>query len=315
MFSGRNQVDPQASRDCAKDLYAQAGITNPREQIDVAELYVPFSWFEPMWLESLGFCALERWLAPDARGRDRARRRSADQSVGRRPLVESDRRLGAHSLRRGRAAGSRPRRRAPSRGRQSGDGPRLRRRLAILRHVDRRQRAARMNLPQSYNLADLFESGRRGARSRGAHRRDRCASPIASSTSDRRASPTTCAAAASRPGSTSGSTSTTAPSISKACWRRSSSARCRSTSTIATSRASCASLPQRRPRRALHQPELAPRVDAIEGELPLLKLRLAVGADYEAALASASPRATSRAARATTSTSSTPAARPGCRAA
>ncbi|HEX4457283.1 MAG TPA: thiolase domain-containing protein [Polyangia bacterium] len=58
MFSGRNLVDPQASRDCAKDLYAQAGITNPREQIDVAELYVPFSWFEPMWLESLGFCAL-----------------------------------------------------------------------------------------------------------------------------------------------------------------------------------------------------------------------------------------------------------------
>ena len=58
MFSGRNLVNPQASRDCAKDLYAQAGITNPREQIDVAELYVPFSWFEPMWLESLGFCEL-----------------------------------------------------------------------------------------------------------------------------------------------------------------------------------------------------------------------------------------------------------------
>lgn len=55
MFSGRNLVDPQASRDCAADLYRQAGITNPREEIDVAELYVPFSWFEPMWLESLGF--------------------------------------------------------------------------------------------------------------------------------------------------------------------------------------------------------------------------------------------------------------------
>jgi acetyl-CoA C-acetyltransferase len=55
MFAGRNLVDPQAGRDCAKDLYAQAGITNPREEIDVAELYVPFSWFEPMWLENLGF--------------------------------------------------------------------------------------------------------------------------------------------------------------------------------------------------------------------------------------------------------------------
>ena len=28
--------------DCADDVYAQAGITNPREQIDCAELYVPF---------------------------------------------------------------------------------------------------------------------------------------------------------------------------------------------------------------------------------------------------------------------------------
>jgi acetyl-CoA C-acetyltransferase len=28
-----------------------AGITDPLEQIDVAELYVPFSWYEPMWLE------------------------------------------------------------------------------------------------------------------------------------------------------------------------------------------------------------------------------------------------------------------------
>ena len=32
-------------------LYKDAGITNPREQIDVAELYVPFCWYEPMWLE------------------------------------------------------------------------------------------------------------------------------------------------------------------------------------------------------------------------------------------------------------------------
>ncbi len=27
------------------------GITRPLEQIDCAELYVPFSWYEPMWLE------------------------------------------------------------------------------------------------------------------------------------------------------------------------------------------------------------------------------------------------------------------------
>ena len=55
MFSGRNQVNPQAGRECAAALYKQAGITNPRTQIDVAEVYVPFSWFEPMWMEGLGF--------------------------------------------------------------------------------------------------------------------------------------------------------------------------------------------------------------------------------------------------------------------
>jgi acetyl-CoA C-acetyltransferase len=55
MFAGRDQVNPQAGRDCAADVYAQAGITDPRAQIDVAEIYVPFSWYEPMWLENLGF--------------------------------------------------------------------------------------------------------------------------------------------------------------------------------------------------------------------------------------------------------------------
>src|SRR5262249_27884118 len=54
-FPGRNQVSPRAGIECAKDVYAQARITDPRKQIAVAELYVPFSWFEPMWLENLGF--------------------------------------------------------------------------------------------------------------------------------------------------------------------------------------------------------------------------------------------------------------------
>jgi acetyl-CoA C-acetyltransferase len=59
MFAGRNQVDPQAGRDCAKDVYAQARIHNPRKDLDTAEIYVPFSWFEPMWLENLGFAAVD----------------------------------------------------------------------------------------------------------------------------------------------------------------------------------------------------------------------------------------------------------------
>ena len=55
MFSGRDQVNPQAGRDCAASLYKKAGITNPRKELDIAEIYVPFSWFEPMWMENLGF--------------------------------------------------------------------------------------------------------------------------------------------------------------------------------------------------------------------------------------------------------------------
>ena len=51
----RDQVNPQASRDAAAALWKQAGITDPIAEIDAAEIYVPFSWFEPMWLESLGF--------------------------------------------------------------------------------------------------------------------------------------------------------------------------------------------------------------------------------------------------------------------
>ena len=57
-FPGRDEVNPQASRDCADDVFAQAGITDRRAEIDAVEIYVPFSWYEPMWLESLGFCEI-----------------------------------------------------------------------------------------------------------------------------------------------------------------------------------------------------------------------------------------------------------------
>ena len=53
---GRNQVSPQAGRTCAKHVYDQAGITNPWKEVQAVEMYVPFSWFEAMWLENLGFC-------------------------------------------------------------------------------------------------------------------------------------------------------------------------------------------------------------------------------------------------------------------
>jgi acetyl-CoA C-acetyltransferase len=50
-FPGRDPVRPAACVQAAWDAYGQAGITNPREQIDTAELYVPFSWHEAIWLE------------------------------------------------------------------------------------------------------------------------------------------------------------------------------------------------------------------------------------------------------------------------
>ena len=61
-FPGRNEVSPLASEQCAQDLYSQAGIADPLKEIDMLEMYVPFSWYEPMWLESLGLAEVgEGW--------------------------------------------------------------------------------------------------------------------------------------------------------------------------------------------------------------------------------------------------------------
>ena len=56
-FAGRDQVNPRAGQLAAEVLWREAGITDPLSEVDVAEIYVPFSWFEPMWLENLGFAA------------------------------------------------------------------------------------------------------------------------------------------------------------------------------------------------------------------------------------------------------------------
>jgi acetyl-CoA C-acetyltransferase len=68
---GRDQVNPRAGRTCAQFVYDRAGITNPWKEIQTAEIYVPFSWFEAMWLENLGFCDVgEGWKIVD-RGEQR----------------------------------------------------------------------------------------------------------------------------------------------------------------------------------------------------------------------------------------------------
>lgn len=64
---GRDQVTPLAGQECAADVYRQAGISDPRAQVDVVEMYVPFSWYEPMWLENLGFAPEgEGWRLTEA---------------------------------------------------------------------------------------------------------------------------------------------------------------------------------------------------------------------------------------------------------
>ena len=133
-FPGRDTVRPQAGVDCSAALYKDAGITNPREQIDVAELYVPFSWYEPMWLEGHDLADLgEGWKMTDS---------GATEITGSFPVnpsggvlsTQPDRRIGHDPLRRGCAAGAGQGRRAPGRGRRGRARPRLRRDGAILRH-------------------------------------------------------------------------------------------------------------------------------------------------------------------------------------
>lgn len=48
----RDHVNPLAGRECAAATYKMAGVDDP-SQLDLAELYVPFAWHEPMWLENM----------------------------------------------------------------------------------------------------------------------------------------------------------------------------------------------------------------------------------------------------------------------
>ena len=151
-FPRRDPVRPQAALTCAEDVYKQAGITRPREQIDMAELYVPFSWHEPMWLEAHYLADEgEGWKLTDAGETEITGSMPINCSGG----VLSSNPIGASgpaAVRRGRAAGAGPGGRAPGRGGQ--DGPRhgLRRQLAVLQHVGGGQQPPALRLihpPQS----------------------------------------------------------------------------------------------------------------------------------------------------------------------
>ena len=102
----------------------------------MAEIYVPFSWFEPMWLENLGFAEPgQGWRLTEA-GRDRDRRVAAGQPVGRGAVSSNP--IGASGLLRFAEAALQVMGKA---GAHQVDGaadrarPRLRRRLAVLLDV------------------------------------------------------------------------------------------------------------------------------------------------------------------------------------
>ncbi len=135
LMAGRDQVSPRGGRECAADLYAQAGISDPRRDVDAVEMYVPFSWFEPMWLENLGFCEPgEGWKLVH----DGVTALDGDLPVNCSGGVLSSNPIGASGMLRFAEAAMQVRgtgRRPPDRGCPHGGGPRLRRGLAVLRHV------------------------------------------------------------------------------------------------------------------------------------------------------------------------------------
>jgi len=62
-----DSVDPRCGRDCARQVYQQAGISDPGRDLDLAELFVPYSWMEPLLLENLGLVGpAGGWRAVDS---------------------------------------------------------------------------------------------------------------------------------------------------------------------------------------------------------------------------------------------------------
>ena len=120
-----------------RELYKKAGITNPLKQVDCAELYVPFSWYEPMWLEGhLIVDEGEGWKVTDRGDTEIGGAFPVNMSGGV-LVLQPHRRVGSHPLSRGGQSGAGHRGRLPGRRGQGGHRPRLRRRGAVLRHVDR----------------------------------------------------------------------------------------------------------------------------------------------------------------------------------
>ena len=72
---------------CAADVYEQAGITDPRKDVDCVEMYVPFSLVRADVAREPRLRRARRRLEDGRGGRHRPRRRPAGQHVGRRAVV------------------------------------------------------------------------------------------------------------------------------------------------------------------------------------------------------------------------------------
>lgn len=55
-FGEGDKVQWKSAINAAKQAYAQAGIKNPRKELDVAEIYNPFTFQEMLFYECFGFC-------------------------------------------------------------------------------------------------------------------------------------------------------------------------------------------------------------------------------------------------------------------
>lgn len=56
LLGDRDLAESKALEKAAQKAYGMAGISDPRKQIDVAELYDAFTYQESMWIEGLGLC-------------------------------------------------------------------------------------------------------------------------------------------------------------------------------------------------------------------------------------------------------------------
>ena len=141
MYAGREEVNPQAGAIVRQMSINRRELPIPRKDLDCAEVYVPFSWYEPMWLENLGFAEGEGWkLTMDgATSLDEGGDIPWNCSGG----VLSSNPIGASGMIRFAEAARQVRGDAGDHqveGAKTGPGPRLWRRCPILRHVGRWRR-------------------------------------------------------------------------------------------------------------------------------------------------------------------------------